>query len=373
MQRETEAPLRVLVISSYDDAYNAVRPEGELFIGLHRAGVEVTVMTQGHTAYARRFREQGIRVIDYHPPKKYSRESVAFIRKELEEKRYHLLHLFNKKAIINGIAAARRLPVKVVLYRGYVGNIHWYDPTSYLSFLHPRVDAITCAADSTRDFLRRQLLFHPEKAVTVRKGHDPAWYKDIRPADRAELGLPESAFTICCLANARPMKGVRYLIEATHYLPVDTDIHFLLIGRDMSAPHLKKAMEASPYRERFHLPGYRTDALELLAASDVFVLSSIKGEGTPKAVVEAMNLGIPPIITAIPGNANLVTDKVSGLVVPPRDARAIAAAITHLWSHREALPDMSRMARQHIAERLHIDGAVREMKALYEQLVHAEK
>ena len=63
--------MKVLVISSYDEIWNAVRPEGELFIGMHHRGVDVTIMTEGHAPYADRFREEGLKVIDFHPRHKF--------------------------------------------------------------------------------------------------------------------------------------------------------------------------------------------------------------------------------------------------------------------------------------------------------------
>ena len=104
--------MRVLVVSNYDDNYNAVRPEGELFIGLYRAGVDVQVMTYGHTPFAEEFRKAGMRVIDYHPDKKFASESVSRIRQELLEQDRQIIHLFNNKAIINGLRAAWDLPVR---------------------------------------------------------------------------------------------------------------------------------------------------------------------------------------------------------------------------------------------------------------------
>ncbi|MCB0609055.1 MAG: hypothetical protein KDD12_15180, partial [Lewinella sp.] len=102
---------KVLVVSSYKDTWNAVRPEGEMLIGLHRQGVDIQVMTQGDADFAARFREAGIRVIDFHPRKKFDREAVRRIRAELTGQDRQILHLFNNKAIRNGIAAARGLPV----------------------------------------------------------------------------------------------------------------------------------------------------------------------------------------------------------------------------------------------------------------------
>lgn len=120
---------KVLVISDYRDT-NSVRPEAELFIGLQQAGLEITVMTFDQAAYIQRFEAAGIRVIGFHPERKLDFVAIRIIRQELRTGGHHILHLFNSRAILNGIQAASGLPVKVVLYRGYTGHIHCRSLTS---------------------------------------------------------------------------------------------------------------------------------------------------------------------------------------------------------------------------------------------------
>lgn len=362
--------IKLLVISSYDDAINAVRPEGELFIGLQRAGVDVSVMTQGDTEYARRFREAGIKVYDFHPQKKWDKHAVAFIRQILTNGKYQILHLFNNKAIINGIRAAKGLPVKVVTYRGYTGNIHWYDPIVYFTHLNPRVDKITCLADSVREHIQKNMLFRSSDiAVTVNKGHDPAWYADIQPADLSEFHFPAGAMVVSCVANNRRMKGIPYLIAATHHLPKEAPIHFLIIGKGMEK--FARQIEVSPFRDRIHLAGFRRNALELVAACDVSVLPSIKGEATPKAVLEAMYLGRPTILTSIGGNKGMAVNGESGLVIPPKNPKAIAEALIWMWQHPAEREAMGKKGFTHISTHFTVERSVREMKAVYEALLKA--
>lgn len=346
-----------------------MRPEAELFIGLQGAGVEVTIMTFGEALYAERFRQAGIRVIDFHPVNKFDSKEKERIRVELIAGQYDVMHLFNSRAIINGIRAARGLVVKVVLYRGYTGNIHWYDPTAYLKYLHPRVDKVVCIAKATQEFLQRQLFSNKEKAVAIHKGHDKAWYANIGAIKmEAEVGIPNAAFKVICVANNRPMKGIRYLLKATHSLPESLPIHLILVGKDMDAGEGRALIDSSPNRSRIHLLGYRTNVLELVAASDVFALSSIKGEATTKAVIEAMSLGVTPIITSIPGNRELVLNEQCGLVVVPHDPKAIASAILRLYNDRPLTKKLGEMARQHIHQNFNIEHTILQTKALYESL-----
>lgn len=362
-------PIKVLVISNYDDNYNAVRPEGEIFIGLKKAGVEVEVMTFGSTPFADRFREAGIRVIDFHPQKKFDRVAISIIRETLETGKHDILHLFNNPAIVTGIIAAWSLPVKVVTYRGYTGNIRWYDPTCYLTHLNPRVDKITCLADSVKELFQQQLFFKKEKAVTVNKGHRLEWYEGVKAADLSEFNLPPDAVTASIVANARRMKGIPYLMEATKHLPVDAPIHFLLIGRNMDAPKVMKILASSPYKDRVHFPGFRRDVLQLVKACDFSILPSIFGEATPKGALEAMFLGNPTIITSIPGNRGMAIDGETGLVVPPRDPIALARAIEKLAFDPELRKSMGKKGQKHISNFLSVERSVKEMKKVYEDLL----
>lgn len=325
-------------------------------------------MTYGDSPYAEKFRAAGIRVIDFHPEKKFSPSYVRFIRRELKAGGYHILMLFNNKAMVNGILAAMSIPVKVVVYRGYTGNIHWSDPFMYLKYLSPRVDRIICLVEAIRQLFRKNLLFRKDKAVTIHKGHDIAWYEGVEPVGKKALGIPENAFVIICGANVRRMKGVRYLLKATYHLPADSNIHLAFAGNGMDVPLFKKLIENSPFRQNIHVLGFRKDILNVVKTADVFVLPSIKGEAITKSVIEAMSLGICPLITDIPGNQGLVIDHQCGLVVPPRNPEALAKGILWLYENRERCREFGTAAREHIRQNFDIRNTVIQYDALYREL-----
>lgn len=359
--------MRLLCITSHADTLNSVRPEAELFIGLARSGVEITVMTQGDSCYARAMREAGIRIVDFAPRRKLAPGAIGRIRRELREGGHDVVYSFNNKAIANANLAALGLPVKVATYRGQTGNVSRYDPTAYLTHLSPRVDLIVCVADAVRDRLRRELA-RPEKAITVYKGHDPDWYRDT-PADLGELGIPEHAFVVGCIANNRPRKGLPVLLEATRHLPRDAGIHLLLVGAGLDAPAIAEAIAASPMCERIHVAGFRRDAPALIAACDCSVLPALKREGLPKTVIESMVYSVPPVVTDTGGSAELVMDGESGLVVPPDDARALAAAMRRLHDRPAERNAMGRAARERIARHFHVRDSVRRTREALEVLL----
>ena len=360
--------MKVLIISNYKDAYNSVRPEGGLFIGLQKLGFQLTVMTQADAPFVDDFRKAGIQIINFHPAKKISRKAIQLIRTELKQGQYDILHLFNSKAISNGNFAAIGLPVKVLAYRGVIGGSAWYAPNSYLKHLHPRVDGITAVSKAVQTYLQQQLFWNKQKVSQFYKGQDLTWYQDIQPADLQKLGIPKGAFVVTCIANNRTWKGIKYLIQSARYLPPNLPIHFLLIGRKMDTKENLNLIQSSPYSTHFHLVGYRNDVLQLLAASDAYIQPSNKNrEGLGKAILEAMSLGIPPIVTNSGGPAEFVAHQVSGLVVPTKNPKSIAKAIQQLFDNESFRATLGKEAKKVIAGKMSLEQSVLALKRIYEK------
>jgi L-malate glycosyltransferase len=340
--------LNVLAISSYlGDAWYSVRPEGEMLTALAGMGARVTVMTQGDAEYAARFREAGLSLIDFHPRRKLSFTAIRRIRAELKAGAHDVVYCFNNWAISNTVWAAIGLPVKVVTYRGQTGNINRWDPSCYMTHLHPRVDGIICVANAVRDDLLRQSHLGPDRIVTIYKGHDPQWYADVRPADLVGLGIPYGAPVVVCVANARPRKGVPVLIKAFHQLSTG-NWHLLLVGGGMDSPEYREMINSGPASSRIHVAGFRKDVLSLVAACRIGVLPTIKREGLPKTVIEAMALALPVVVTDSGGSRELVVDGETGLVVRAGDAIALAAALGQLMGDEARCREMGQAARNHL-------------------------
>jgi len=340
-------PIKILVISNYTNTISA-RPEAEIFLGLKQKGVEITIITEKDSEYAKKFEAAGIRVIDGLPKKKNCGKSQELIRNELIQGKYDALLLYNSKAISNGIKAAKNLPVKVILYRGYTGNTNWWDPTAYTKYLHPRVNKIICNANAIQELFERQLFFKKGKAVTINKGHDLSWYEGIEKTDLTVFGIPDDAFVITCVANARRMKGMKYLVKAMDFIPTNLPIHLLLVGTGLDSVEIMNIVSKSPNKDKIHFTGFRKDGLNIVKSSNAFVLASIKGESITKAVIEAMSLGIAPLITLIPGNRELVVNGESGLVVLMKNPKALAEGMVTLYNNPELCNKYGIQAKERI-------------------------
>ena len=338
---------------------------------MHRAGIEITVISPSDYRFYALLVDAGVPTIDMQINKNFDAKATGEIREELIRGHYHIVHSFNSRALTNALRASKNLPVKVIAYRGIVGNLSILDPISWLRYLNPRIDRIVCVCEAIRTwFLQMQPAFlrMPEtRPVTIYKGHKLEWYTD-EPADLSAEGIPDDAFVISCTAAYRSRKGVDYLIHALEKMPDDIPAHLMLVG-DMSADKLTRLIERSPARERIHRVGFKTNSPAYSAASDVFCLPSTKREGLARVIIEAMVYGVPCVVTNSGGSPELVVDGESGFVVPIKDPQALADAFEKLYRDPELKNRMGEAATQRIASEFTNEDTVRKTIALYEELV----
>jgi len=122
-------------------------------------------------------------------------------------------------------------------------------------------------------------------------------------------------------------------------------------------------------KEKVHFLGFRKNVLNIVASCNVFVLSSLYGESITKSVIEAMSLGIPPIITDIPGNVELVEHGKSGIVVPSKDSKSLTEAILKIYNDEALRTKIAAGAIEWIDTELSYKKTIKETKALYESLM----
>lgn len=362
--------IKVLCVTGHSD-----RPEAETFIGLHRAGVNIEVLCPSDAPHFDRLRVAGVAVNELTMKSRCDLKAQAFIARKLREEKFDILHLFNNQAVNNGLVASWGIPVKVVTYRGIVGNVSYYNPVSYTTHLNPKVDCVVCVAEAVRDYFVSGSFFGlrwpAERFVTIYKGHDLSWY-DSPAEDLSEFGVPKDACVVGCMTNVRPRKGVEVLIESAKWLTRNLPVHFLMIGKGMDKPHIARAITESPLKDRFHVAGFRTVAPSLMAACQVSVLPALRREGLPKSVIESMVYECAPIVTAAGGSPELVEHGISGFVVPPGDPKSLAATIERLVLDPARCAEIGRNARKRIATHFKISTTIEKTLALYSELIERD-
>jgi glycosyltransferase involved in cell wall biosynthesis len=145
-------------------------------------------------------------------------------------------------------------------------------------------------------------------------------------------------------------------------------IHLLLAG-EVRDRRVGRAAEEPGLRDRVHLAGYRKDAPALMGACNVFAMPSLEREGLPRAVIEAMSQGVPPIVSDVGGLPELVVNGHCGMVVPAGNATAIAAAIREYAGNESLCRAHGQSARERIASDFHTSGTIAATLAVYRRVL----
>ncbi len=342
------------------------------YLGAQQRGAEVKVVCADDCINLELFLENNIPVEKLYFSGWRSRDNINSIRKAINDFEPDIVHVLRKKALLNTIPALGDSDAKLVVYRGIVGNLSFFDPISLLSFLNPRVDTIVCVAEAIRQHFLGMgfgpMKLNPDKLVTIHKGHNVERYADVEKVDLGKYGVPAGHKVIGFCGSMRPRKGVDRLVQAFNQLS-DPNTALLLVG-DLNNDVVQKAIDNSPRRDKIITVAKvsQADALSIAGSIDVATMPSIKREGLPRALIESMAQGVPAVVTNIGGSPELVEHERSGFVVPPDDVAALHSALEKILDD-DTLTSMGIAAAKRISKHFHVNTTIESNWNLYTRLV----
>ena len=231
-----------------------------------------------------------------------------------------------------------------------------------LSLLCHRVVAI--GSDGAR--VLSETVGIPERKIEIiTAGVDPSEFNESKSDARRALGFEGSDRIAVIIARLYPEKNHRLLLEAFEEVAQAVPGAKLLIaGEGTERRAIEDEITRLGLSESALVLGVRRDVSRLLAASDVFVLSSDR-EGLPIAVLEAMAAAKPVVATSVGDLLYLVSNGETGLLVPAGDARAIAGAMIELFNDPERAERMGARARRFIEENYNLTEMIAKHEFLY--------
>jgi len=234
-----------------------------------------------------------------------------------------------------------------------------------------QVDCYIAASEAIRQMLIGDGV-PAERVVTVHEGIDVEHVVAAAPVNVHEtFWLPHHAPVVGNVAALTAHKGQRYLIEAAHLVVKQIpDARFIILGEGELREHLEHLVKEHTLEKHVLLPGFRTDVLGCIKGFDLFVMSSVT-EGLGTSLLDAMACERPIVATRAGGIPEIVEDEVTGLLVPPRDSRALAGAIVRALNDAAMRARMAAAGFARVRERFTVERMVAETASVYQTLTAA--
>ncbi|MEQ1824872.1 MAG: glycosyltransferase [Pirellula sp.] len=267
-----------------------------------------------------------------------------------------------------GRLAARLANVPVVC--SALHSTGWPDGVGKMNrWLTSITDAFIAVANPHGQFLVDFERFPVNKVVVIPNGVDTQRFvpdESHRIPVRRELGIEAGAPVIGIVAALRPEKNHELLLQAARRI-VDghPKAQFIIVGEGPERPKIEKLVDTLGLKSHVHLLGNRSDTPRLLAAMDVFALTS-HNEASPVSILEALSCEVPVVSTRVGSVAESVHDQWNGFTVEPGDTDGVASRILHLLYNPETAEMMGRNGREHVQTH----GSLDTMVSMYEQLIH---
>jgi len=308
-------------------------------------------------------------------------KALAALVRLIRAFRPDLVHTHTAKAGMLGrlaaVMAGGRRPAIVHTYHGHVLE-GYFGPVQNLLYrslergLARVSDCLIGVSQATVDDLVRLRVAPRERFRAVPIGLDLDRFVGLRAEDgadfRARIGVGPDDVLLTYVGRLVPIKRVdviiRALAEVSH---AGVPVRLAVVGDGESREGLEALAVRCGVAARVRFFGYMSDVAPVLAASDIAVLSS-DNEGTPVSLIEASAAGRPAVATAVGGVPEVVISE-AGLLVPPGDHRAFAAAVARLAGDGELRARMGACGRGHVLGRFSAARLIADVEALFDELL----
>jgi len=309
---------------------------------------------------------------------------------------YKTSSLYNHKALWNQIRFAnhlRKRNVEIVHTYGFYSNVFAIPPArlagaaavlasirdtgEHLTPMQKRIEKLFCRmadcivtnAEAVRNRLTNEG-YAAEKIVVIHNGIELTRYAR-KPGElglHRELGVPSNTQLVAVFARLNELKGIEYFLRAAAGLIERfRNVRFLIVGDGASRLELERYAQRLGLNKHVVFLGFRLDVPALLSEISVSVLPTLS-EGLSNSLLEAMAASVPVVATTVGGNPEVVQGGVTGLLVPPRDAEALARAIGQFLEDPWLGKTFGLAGRERVSKRFALEHMTRATERLYEGL-----
>jgi glycosyltransferase involved in cell wall biosynthesis len=256
--------------------------------------------------------------------------AVRQFRALLRRQQPQIVQTFLFHANVVGLLAARQASVPHVLLGVRVADPSWWRGTLERS-LAGSASGVVCVSQAVADYCRQQHRFPAAKLIVIPNGIDVASIASTPPVDLTTSGIPAGKNVLAYVGRLAAQKGTDWLVRdvAPAVLAKLPDHHLLLVGDGPQRRELERIANRGEFAGRIHFAGQRNDALGIMAASQLLLLTS-RHEGMPNTVLEAMALGLPVVATSAEGVEELLGEGADAHIASFGDTARFAARVIAL-------------------------------------------
>ena len=322
-----------------------------------------------------RVRELGVPIVDGHlaPSLRGAELPRAVVRLSREFRRWGALvvHSYLFHANLLGTLAARlaRVPVALASKRSLDTYPKRQDRWA-CSVVNRLADCVTANAEAVRSHVHTVEGCRRDKIAVIPNGVDLTRFHGAHSNTTVpQAALPASGPILGCVARLSPKKGHDTLLEAAaRVVRQRPDATFVLVGDGPLRTEIQAHADRLGLNGRLRFLGLVENPASLLPRMDVFVLPS-NMEGMSNALLEAMAAGRPVVATNVGGNAEVVLDGVTGVLVPPREPGQMAEALLGLLANPARASAMGAAGRARVEDHFSSRLMVRRLEDLYRDLL----
>ena len=343
----------------------------QLALGLAQRGHRVAVVSRPEGDLPAACREQGLDFIPLPLRHSFDFSSARRLAAICGERDVQVIHAHKGIAHATALLATFFSTARpaIVVNRGVSFPLDAFNRLKY----HVRLDAVVAVSSRIRDVLTATGGLAPEKVRVIHGGVDTARFDPdrVKPSTvRREWQVRDEELLVVQVGG-RDWKGWRDLLEASRLLsPRFPSLRIAVVACKDEAEkrRVAAAAEEKGIDGRVLTVGFRMDMPEVLAAADVVTDLSYAGTGITGTIREAMAMSRAVVASSIGGNPELVEDGISGLIVPPNDPAAAAAALERLLADGSLRNRLGQAARERVRRDFSLQRRLDRVEALYRDL-----
>ena len=307
--------------------------------------------------------------ITYLHKSKFDPATLTALLKVVDRKKIDILHMHGYGATTFGrlVGAIRRIPT-VLHEHANLTDTPWFQKIADHA-LEPFTDIAIAVSQSTADFVIHARKIPAGKVKVVYLGAPLEEFgrslddKEVADA-RQELAIASGDFAVGTVTRLHDSKGNEFLVDAAKKVVQERpEAKFYIVGEGPLRSQLEAQAVANGLGDRLVFVGFVKNVARTLSAFDLSVFPSL-WEGTPLTAFEALAMGKPIVATDADGLLDILTRDLDALIVPKRNASALAQKIIWLMDHPEEKERLGRAARL-TGERYDIAAFVKKMERLY--------